>query len=182
VIATDERPTAVYRFYDSAGQLLYVGITFDIGPRFASHARKASWWCDQHSAVVVWRGTRAEAADEERKAIRGERPLHNISGTRVSRTRVRRMRPDALTRQAIALEVRVEVARSGKSKREVREFLGLSRQSAWMRMIGQISFTGEELHALAGYLGIPVDRFRPQGSEGVLEAFEMFETLTGGTA
>lgn len=155
-----DRPTAVYRFYDADERLLYVGITFSLGLRFAQHERGSEWWPHQRSVKVVWRESRTLAADEERTAIREEKPLHNVSGTRVPRPQ--RVRIDIEARKAIATEVRVEIARSGKSKREVREFLGVSRQAAWQRMVGVTYFPDEELHALAEFLGIPVSRFIPR--------------------
>lgn len=160
-----DRPTAVYRFYDGTGRLLYVGITHNLGSRFGSHERKAAWWVEQQSVVVVWRETRSAAAAEERAAIRAEGPLHNISGARAARRERQRLRRrerlDEAMRQAIGLEVRVEIARSGRSKREVREHLDLSTQSLWQRMVGRTEFRKEELDALAEFLGIPVSRFFP---------------------
>lgn len=153
---TADRPTAVYRFYDADERLLYVGITFSLGLRFAQHERSSEWWRFQRSVKVAWRDSRTLAAAEELAAIRSEKPLYNKSGTRVPRPR--RAPVDEGARKAIALEVRVEVARSGKSKREVREFLGISRQAAWQRMVGVTPFADEELHALAEFLGIPTSR------------------------
>jgi len=176
------RPTAVYRFFDAEDRLLYVGITCNLGSRFQDHERRAQWWLDQRSVQVVWRDTRAEAAEEERIAILGEKPLYNIWGTRPPRERVRAERLDVATRQAIAAEVRAEVARAGKSKREVRELLGVSRQAAWQRMTGETPFQPDELIELAAFLGIPVDRFVPRRCDDVLAALGMFDVLVGGTA
>src|SRR5699024_9013718 len=39
------RETCLYRFYDSAGRLLYVGITMDLSRRLAKH-RQRDWWPD----------------------------------------------------------------------------------------------------------------------------------------
>jgi excinuclease UvrABC nuclease subunit len=165
-ITTTDRPTAVYRFYDVDDRLLYVGITYSLGARFRGHERLSPWWPKQRSVKIVWRDTRDEAATEERKAIREEAPLHNVAGTRVPRTRVRAQRLDPALREAIAREVRGEIARAGKSKREVREALALSTQSLWARYVGQIDFQEGELEALAEFLGIPVATFFP-ASAGV---------------
>ena len=40
---TDE-PTAVYRFYDEADRLLYVGISRNPAARWAQHAVEKKWW------------------------------------------------------------------------------------------------------------------------------------------
>jgi predicted GIY-YIG superfamily endonuclease len=70
--------TALYRFYDKTGNLLYVGISDNLGTRFYNHARKKPWWPQVATANVEWFDTRAKAAKAERKAIRSEHPLWNI--------------------------------------------------------------------------------------------------------
>lgn len=47
---------ALYRFYDAAGALLYVGITIDPGSRWRSHAHDKPWW--QQVAQIGWGGRR----------------------------------------------------------------------------------------------------------------------------
>lgn len=159
VVAVDQ-PTAVYRFYDSDERLLYVGITCHLADRFRAHEITAPWWSEHRSARVVWHDTRVTAADEEREAICSESPMYNVKGAaRLPRSRARRVRPDADTMSAIAMEVGVAMTRARLSKREMREALGLSRQSAWQRMTGQIAFSDEELYALADRLGISVSVF-----------------------
>lgn len=153
------RPTAVYRFYDGLGRLLYVGITFDLGARFKQHERKATWWGQQRSVRIIWRDTRSEAAAEERVAIRDEKPLHNIAGKRVRPIRSGRVRADPAKREAIAREVRGELARYRTPRREVRALLGLSNQSIGQRMSGRIPFRIEELEAIADMLDLPVSVF-----------------------
>jgi predicted XRE-type DNA-binding protein len=111
---------------------------------------------------VVWLDTRPEAVVAERAAIRSEKPIHNVAGTRLPRVRMRDLRPDLATREAIGMEVRVEIARSGRRKAEIREVLGLSRQSMWQCVKGEIAFSEDELAALADHLGISVDRFVPK--------------------
>ena len=39
----DETPTALYRFFDTAGALLYVGITDAVKRRFAEHSAQKPW-------------------------------------------------------------------------------------------------------------------------------------------
>lgn len=70
--------TALYRFYDDAGGLLYVGITHRIGERFAAH-RGASSWYDLAARVALERHpTREAALKAERDAIIAERPRWNV--------------------------------------------------------------------------------------------------------
>jgi predicted GIY-YIG superfamily endonuclease len=73
--------TLLYRFYDSEGRLLYVGITNDPHARWAAHARKNadSWWSKVCVAHTEWCSTRDDAERAEVAAIKREAPLHNIS-------------------------------------------------------------------------------------------------------
>lgn len=73
--------TAVYRFYDAADRLLYVGITDSIAARWESHSAAKAWWGDIHRATVVWHDSRTTAHAEESAAIAQEHPVHNVLGT-----------------------------------------------------------------------------------------------------
>lgn len=68
---------AVYRLFNDAGQLLYVGISKDPMNRWQEH-RGNYWWHDVASYEVRWFPTRAEARAEEKLAMASEAALHNI--------------------------------------------------------------------------------------------------------
>jgi len=70
-------PTTLYRYYDTAGALLYVGITEHPLARADSHANASTWWPKVATARFEQFPTRDEASAAEREAIRVERPLHN---------------------------------------------------------------------------------------------------------
>jgi transcriptional regulator with XRE-family HTH domain len=72
------------------------------------------------------------------------------------------MLPYEVLRQAIAAEVRAEVARQGKSLNEIAEVLGVDKGSASRRMWGQRSFRAEELSMVADLLGVSVAQFVPK--------------------
>jgi predicted GIY-YIG superfamily endonuclease len=74
-----EIPTALYRFFDADGKLLYVGVTGDLRTRFAQHASVKSWWSDVARKTVAWHATRARALAAEAEAIAAEEPEHNIA-------------------------------------------------------------------------------------------------------
>lgn len=76
----EEVPTAVYRFYDAAGRLLYVGVTDHLKVRFGQHAKDKSWWPEVASRTITWYDGRQEAEDAETKAIGEEKPIHNKTG------------------------------------------------------------------------------------------------------
>ena len=70
--------TALYRHFDAEGGLLYVGISASALARLAQHQQTASW-CDLITRVTVeWHGSRQDAMQAERVAIRQEKPQHNI--------------------------------------------------------------------------------------------------------
>ncbi|EGE40818.1 GntR family transcriptional regulator [Streptomyces sp. SID4928] len=75
---TSER-TALYRFYDADGNLLYVGITKDTQHRFASHRRTKSWWPEVDRNEIAWLDSPALAEEAEKEAIAREKPRHNVS-------------------------------------------------------------------------------------------------------
>ncbi len=68
----------LYRFFDGAGRLLYVGITMDPGSRWKNHSKKKPWWTDVRSMTAEPFPTLEAALAAERAAIKAERPLHNI--------------------------------------------------------------------------------------------------------
>lgn len=69
--------TAVYRLYDNAGSLLYVGLGSDPKSRWRAHARDKTWWPDVATKEVEWHDTFSEAASAEHAAIHKENPAHN---------------------------------------------------------------------------------------------------------
>lgn len=77
---TPER-TALYRLFDTEGNLLYVGIAKNPKRRWYQHSVASSdvWWPDVHEKRVEWFGTRTEAEAAEKKAIRTEGPSYNTT-------------------------------------------------------------------------------------------------------
>lgn len=78
---------AVYRMFDRAGKLLYVGMTGHVA-RFDNHATKR-WFPCVASITLEWHDTKAAAAVNERRAIDAERPRYNIAG-RVKQAKTQR--------------------------------------------------------------------------------------------
>jgi hypothetical protein len=74
---TQDPPTAVYRFFDAAGRLLYVGITMDRDVRWSAHKSKP-WWPEVTRKTVAWYETEREARKAERQAIASENPVYNL--------------------------------------------------------------------------------------------------------
>lgn len=70
--------TTVYRFFDTAGVLLYVGISKDLPTRWTHHRLDKPWWTNVATATLQHFPTRGEAEQAEREAIVAERPLYNV--------------------------------------------------------------------------------------------------------
>lgn len=73
------RSCAVYRFYNAAGELLYVGKTVDVAARFAQHAASKDWWpeVEMRRTLVTWHPSEAEALRVEEREIKTTLPRYN---------------------------------------------------------------------------------------------------------
>lgn len=69
----------VYRVFDHAGRLIYVGSTANLFQRLKSHRSK--WWAPQARKVVAKvHPDRRTALNAELKAIKDEQPRWNVQG------------------------------------------------------------------------------------------------------
>jgi len=73
--------TAVYRLYDAADVLLYIGVAKNFGLRWAQHASAKPWWPEVQRQTVNWYPDRPAAEAAEKEAIRAESPRHNVIHT-----------------------------------------------------------------------------------------------------
>ncbi|MFD5632426.1 type II toxin-antitoxin system prevent-host-death family antitoxin [Streptomyces sp. NPDC127072] len=73
--------TALYRLFDAAGRLLYVGISSNSEERLKQHASTAPWWKEVASHTVESHPERSVAATAELEAIRTEGPRYNRAGS-----------------------------------------------------------------------------------------------------
>lgn len=69
--------TALYRYFDASGDLLYVGITNSVGRRWDQQAQQQPWWPSSSRQTVDWYPTRGAAETAERAAVQTEKPLYN---------------------------------------------------------------------------------------------------------
>lgn len=76
---------ALYRHFDSAGDLLYVGIAKNPEVRAKQHAKSAEWWRFVARTEVEWHDDEATAALAERQAIAAEEPVFNDTHNRANR-------------------------------------------------------------------------------------------------
>lgn len=76
-IATNQ-PHCLYRFWDHADELLYVGITASPSQRWRQHAGDKPWWSEVNKVTLDPFPTREAVLKAERAAITAERPRYNI--------------------------------------------------------------------------------------------------------
>lgn len=68
----------LYRFYNAAGRLLYVGISNNPDRRWGEHADDKPWWGEVEDQTSERAGDMHDALALEEEAIRAERPLYNV--------------------------------------------------------------------------------------------------------
>jgi hypothetical protein len=74
--------TALYRHFDKAGRLLYIGIAVDPAKREGEHRRESEWRGRIARVELEWYGDRHAARAAERAAIAAEQPPFNVLHTR----------------------------------------------------------------------------------------------------
>lgn len=75
-----DEPTALYRWYDEDGVLLYVGVSFNPAARLTTHRYGPAPWRRIKRIELAWYDNRAAAFAAESEAIRTEDPLLNANG------------------------------------------------------------------------------------------------------
>lgn len=78
--AVRNQRTALYRLFDAADDLLYVGITTDPERRWSQHGSDKPWWRLVARRTVEWHADRKAAEKAESGAVQAERPLYNSAG------------------------------------------------------------------------------------------------------
>lgn len=78
-MSTSDESHILYRFYDAADELLYIGITANPAARFASHKRMKPWWESVTRIEMERFDSRDVLMDAEKKAIEAENPSWNLA-------------------------------------------------------------------------------------------------------
>lgn len=81
-IPLEQRPHALYRFYDARQQLLYVGITAALPTRLGNHDDQKPWWTEVVDIKVEHFPGRESVLAAEKAAIIAECPLYNVQHNR----------------------------------------------------------------------------------------------------
>lgn len=157
---------AVYRMFDRAGGLLYIGIT-GRSRRFGEHSDK-SWFLLVATITLEWHPTQEAAYWAERRAIFAEKPLYNVAGKETPPHRrkatVKRAQPKIVVQRiptqaptanlatgeipADALRIMASLLVTGTTIREVSGTLGVTRWTArrWLERLrdaGSVRVDGE---------------------------------------
>lgn len=72
--------TALYRLFNDAEQLLYVGVTSRLEKRWKFHRRDKAWWPEVRIREIEWFSDRLEALRREAAEIAERRPRYNLNG------------------------------------------------------------------------------------------------------
>lgn len=67
-------------------------------------------------------------------------------------------------REAVAAEVRAAVGRRNTNSTALARRLGVSQTYVWRRLKGEVAFDTDDLHRIAGLLGVAVSDLLPSGA------------------
>jgi predicted GIY-YIG superfamily endonuclease len=93
-------PHVVYRIYDKAGDLLYVGVTVDFETRMQYHRSRSAWFPGYSHHELTEYPDRWKAESAETAAIMNEQPRHNQAQAKP----LRRPRPEKPFRFTLDLD------------------------------------------------------------------------------
>lgn len=77
LVNLDDPPAWLYRLYDAAGALLYIGRTRNLLDRVEQHARQHPWGAEIVSVTAQLYTSETEVKRAEPAAIAAENPRHN---------------------------------------------------------------------------------------------------------
>jgi predicted GIY-YIG superfamily endonuclease len=100
-------PIALYRLYGTTGELLYVGLTDNLGARLDEHAKSKPWWGEVTRRTAEWLPSRIEARKAEAAAILHEEPRYNLMRPRQGRPS-RPPKPDRHREKPLSLRLGAE--------------------------------------------------------------------------
>jgi predicted GIY-YIG superfamily endonuclease len=114
----------LYRYFDSDGLLLYIGISFDFAYRLIQHQAKSIWFCDIARIDIEKYSTRQQALHAEAEAIEAEKPIYNRRGKDRSAKR-------AAAKAKHTIATRERRRRAGVIPRHEYEQNSISRAAPW---------------------------------------------------
>lgn len=149
----DKNPTELYRHYNAADELLYVGISLASVARLMQHKRSSSWFGRVTKITIEHYPTRTAALKAEQAAIKSEKPKHNIShaGPRPPPPK------ESVTRSRRDISDRIVSLKPVYSLYEVSTILGVS-----LTTMIQMTEDGD-----IGYIDLPKARLNGREKRGI---------------
>jgi len=150
--------TTLYRHFDSADVLLYVGISGSPGRRFDQHAGEQSWWSEVARTSMEHYPSRTDALAAERQAITAEQPRYNVHHGPLRRRRRSPHSGPVTVDPALAVKLRTVTERIGVMQARVE----LERADRDRLVVEALDAGGSlrEVAALAGLSGPGVMKIR----------------------
>ena len=95
----------LYRWFDSNGYLLYVGISQTLFRRVKEHAKTADWITGASFMTVEWFENRHQVEEAEKRAIILEAPLYNLSHKPINDRKPSQVIPPSITVDKLLMEI-----------------------------------------------------------------------------
>lgn len=115
--------TSLYRHFDGAGTLLYVGVSLSALHRLSQHRNHSHWFSKIKTVTIEHFSSREMAIEAETNAIRDERPLYNLLGNENKKTYV----VDNLENSRENIAHQIVALKPIYKPDEIAEMLGISR-------------------------------------------------------
>lgn len=143
------RHTIVYRIYDAADELIYVGYSAVGLGRLTQHSSRSKWWPEIAAVRIEHFDNMLAALERETELIRSAKPRYNVAGAR----RYLNASPNSQPLDTERLEAVVAAWRVAKAEeREARSQFSVSIRAA--------RADGVTLRELATDLGVSRERVR----------------------
>lgn len=149
------RKAFVYKCFDSAGVLIYVGQSKSVMARLSQHQYLAEWFSAVQKIEAEAYESAKEAKEAEALLIRGHRPKFNVA---MNPTPLPKIRPDVAT-DGISLEAITRLLKdSGKTVVQVCREAGVTRQTFYSAIKPGSNPKRETLKAIASATGLAMDQ------------------------
>lgn len=126
-----QQPHALYRFYDKADELLYVGLTCNPPGRLATHRRDKPWWTTITRIELETFPSRSSCMSAEKLAIKNEHPRFNVidrGATDEQEGSLRQTAEEFAAARTERDEAIREAAGAGMTRRAIAAIVGISHQ------------------------------------------------------